>query len=121
MINLGNDAGAQAIISDGKSHGKNWLVGRRGKKCGSAAPATPEPAPTERYVQELTEKIKNDLKGELEAKVNRKVQENMARMMKKLGEANPDLILDITDFCPTASSDQDNNGTPLTQGGATSN
>lgn len=36
---------------------------------------------------------------------------------QKLVEANSWLKLDIRDFCDTVSSDQDDNGTHVTQGG----
>ena len=107
------------MVSGDKEHSRDWLVGRACTKetgqCSSSAAI-----PTEQYVQELTTKIKHDLEIELEAKVNRKVQENLTWVLKKLGDANPDLKLNIGDFCATVSSDQDDNGTPVTQGGATS-
>ncbi|KAL6546384.1 hypothetical protein OROMI_022105 [Orobanche minor] len=40
-------------------------------------------------------------------------------VLKKLGDANPDLKLDIGEFCATVSS-EDDNGTPMTHGGPTS-
>ncbi|KAL6573146.1 hypothetical protein OROMI_012762 [Orobanche minor] len=69
-------------------------------------------APSDQYVQ--------DLEADLEAKVNVKVKENMSWMFKKPRDANPGLKFDITDLCATASSDQDDNGTPFTQGGTDS-
>ncbi|KAL6530168.1 hypothetical protein OROHE_014521 [Orobanche hederae] len=117
MLSTGNDAEADAIASKGKSHAQNWLVGRRGKKAISASTQAP---PIDQFVTELTTKIRNDLEIELEAKVNIKVQENMTSLLKKLGEVNPNLNLDIGEFCATISSDQDDNGTPMTQGGTTS-
>ncbi|KAL6523205.1 hypothetical protein OROGR_016808 [Orobanche gracilis] len=71
------------------------------------------------YVDELTTKIKLGLEIELEAKVNKKVQENLTWVLKKLGDANPDLKLDIGEFCATVSS-EDDNGTPMTKGAPTS-
>lgn len=112
MVEAGRVDEANAMVSGGKDHGRNWLVGRCGKKAGTSS----APAPTNNSVEELTTKIRQDIEAELEAKVNRKVQENMSWLLKKLGEANPDLKLDIPDFCATASSDQDDNGTPMTQG-----
>lgn len=112
----GKEAEANVVASNGKTHARNWLVGRPGKKtCTGSATL----APTEDYVHELTTKIKHDLEGELEARVNKKVQENMTWMLKKLGEANPDLKLDIGEFCAPISSDQDDNGTPTTQAATT--
>ncbi|KAL6563129.1 hypothetical protein OROHE_005716 [Orobanche hederae] len=119
IIALGNDAEADAIVSNGKSHGRNWLVGRRGKRFVSTS--TPAPtAPTEQQIHELMTKIRNDLESELEAKVNKKVQESMIYMLQKIGAANPGLNLDIGEFCVTLSSDLDDHSTLLTQGGTSS-
>ena len=40
----------------------------------------------------------------------------MAWMLKKLGEANPGMNIDVGDFCATESSDHDENGTPFASG-----
>ncbi|KAL6552755.1 hypothetical protein OROHE_008119 [Orobanche hederae] len=117
LVNAGKIAEANALIHGGKSHGRNWLVGRKGKK--PTYDTTPA-APSDEYVQELSAKIKQDLEADLEAKVNVKVKENMSWMLKKLRDANPGLKFDITDLCAIASSDQDDNGTPFTQGGTDS-
>ncbi|KAL6569772.1 hypothetical protein OROMI_014286 [Orobanche minor] len=114
LVNAGKIAEANALVHGGKPHGRNWLVGRKGKK--PTYDTTPA-APSDQYVQELSAKIKQDLEADLEAKVNVKVKENMSWMLKKLRDANPSLKFDITDLCATASSDQDDNGTPFTQGG----
>ena len=117
LVNAGKIAEANALVHGGKPHARNWLVGRKGKKrIDDTTPA----APSDHSVQELSAKIKQDLEADLEAKVNAKVKENMSWMLKKLGEANPGLKFDITDLCATASSDQDDNGTPFTQGGTDS-
>lgn len=115
MLNSGHQAEADAMVTNDKEHGRNWLVGRRGKTYEVKAQA-----PSDQYVQELTTKIKRDLEHELDAKVNKKVQENMTWVLKKLGDANPDLKLDIGDFCATMSSEPEDIGTPMTQDGATS-
>ena len=115
MLKEGIDA--DAMLPDGK-HRPEWLVGRQGASAASEdTHALPEP-----YVAELTTKITQKVECEMEAKVNKKVQENMAWLLKNLGEANPTLKFDIGDFCATFSSDQDDNGTPQTRtpGGATS-
>ena len=108
-----------AMVTHDKAHGRNWLVGRGGNTSGVEAHA-----PSDQYVQELTRKIKLDLELELEAKVNKKVQENITWVLKKLGDANPDLNLNIGDFCPTSSEQGDTGtpmtSTPMTQDGATS-
>ncbi|KAL6517853.1 hypothetical protein OROMI_033554 [Orobanche minor] len=114
LLNAGKIAEANALVHGGKPHGRNWLVGRKGKK--PTYDTTPA-APSDQYVQELSAKIKQDLEADLEAKVNVKVKENMSWMLKKLRDAKPGLKFNITDLCATASSDQDDNGTPFTQGG----
>lgn len=114
MITSGKDGDADNMVSKDKSHGRNWLVGRGGK---NARPTSTTPAPTDNYVQELASKIKQEIESEFDAKMNRKVQENNAWILKKLQDSNPELKFDITDFCATMSSDQDDNDTPLTQRG----
>ncbi|KAK1366152.1 hypothetical protein POM88_041713 [Heracleum sosnowskyi] len=99
------------LIANGKSHGPDWLKGRQGKKADLASTS----ATTDPFIDDLTAKIRRDLEVELEAKVKRKVLDNMAMLLKKLGEANPSLNLDIGDLSPIASED-DENGTPLTAG-----
>lgn len=65
-------------------------------------------------MDDLTAKIKQELKVEFD----KKLQNNMSMLLKKLGEANPDLNLDLGDFscCATMSSEDDENATPLTRG-----
>lgn len=117
MVKQGNDAD---VVFPRKKNRPDWLVGRQGKTVSS----TDMPAVPDTYVEELTVKITQNLENEMDAKVNRKVQENMVWFVKKLGEANPEMKLDLTDFCATLSSDADENGTPITPGtqggGATS-
>uniref|UniRef100_A0A164X872 Uncharacterized protein n=1 Tax=Daucus carota subsp. sativus TaxID=79200 RepID=A0A164X872_DAUCS len=115
LLSSGQQDEADALVSHDKEHGRTWLVGRGGKASG-----VKDHAPSDRFVQELATKIKLDLEQELESKVNKKVQENMAWVLKKLGDANPGLKLDIGDYCPASSSEHDENGTPMTQDGATS-
>ena len=112
----GKEDEANAVASDGRDHAPNWLLGRAGAKPSSMSTSR---ASTEQQVQDLTEKVKN-LETELEAKFQKRLQENMAWMMKKLGEANPGIAFNVEDFCATVSSDQEENGTPTTQGGTTS-
>ena len=38
----------------------------------------------------------------------------MAWFLKKLGDTNPAMKIDIVDFCATFSNDQDDNGTLIT-------
>nr|XP_017228538.1 PREDICTED: uncharacterized protein LOC108203844 [Daucus carota subsp. sativus] len=110
LVNSGKQEDADAMVTSDKDHGRNWLRGRPGQSSSSAVPSD------NNYVNELTAKIKHDLERELEARLNIKVQENMTMMLKRLGNANPDLKLDLGDFCPTISSEQDDTGTPLTGG-----
>ena len=65
-------------------------------------------------MQELTIKIRQELEADLEEKVNTKVKENVSLVLKNLSEANPDLNLDVGDFCVTTTSDEDDIGTPVT-------
>ncbi|KAL8108735.1 hypothetical protein AgCh_024996 [Apium graveolens] len=88
LVNAGNIVEANALVHGGKLHGRNWLVGRKGKKPINDMTYA---APSDQYVQKLSTKIKQDLESDLEAQVNAKVQENMSWMLKKLGEANPSL------------------------------
>ena len=75
MVDAGNIAEADALVSGGKSHKRNWLVGRRGKMA-EKSPTTP--GSSHSYVQELTKKIRKELEADLEAKVNKKVKENVS-------------------------------------------
>ncbi|XP_074369505.1 uncharacterized protein LOC141710913 isoform X2 [Apium graveolens] len=117
LMKEGKEAEANAVASDGKAHAPSWLLGRTGTKSVS----TSTKASTAQQVQDLTEKI-NVLESELEAKFNKKLQENMAWMVKKLGEATPGMIFNLEDVCATVSRDKEENGTLVTQGtqGATS-
>ena len=54
-------------------------------------PTTPQPSAAD--LKQITQ--------ELEAKFNRNLQDNMAWMLKKLGEANTGMKIDIGDFCAT--------------------
>ena len=107
-MDTGNDANE---VIPKKKNRPDWLVGRQGK----VAASTETPATPQSKVEELNAKI-SQLESEMEAKVNRKVQQNMAWLLKKLGEANPGLKVDVTDFCATVSSDGDEFGTPITPG-----
>ena len=88
---------------------------------------------TPTYVKELTTKIKEGLTSELEEKmkkvesefqdrvkkveagVDQKMQQNLAFALKKLGEANPGIKIDIEELCAIVTSENDD-GTPLTGG-----
>lgn len=48
-------------------------------------------------------------------KVNKKVQENMTLLLQKLGEANPNLNIDLADLSATTSINNADD-TPLTGG-----
>ncbi|KAK1402365.1 hypothetical protein POM88_001970 [Heracleum sosnowskyi] len=108
------------LLSDRK-HGPQWLLGR----CVKPSKVSSSNAPTDTYVNELTSKIKQGLAAEVEEKVkqiqaevdeqvNKKVQQNLASVLKKLGEANPNITINIEELCVTAMSDDD--GTPITGG-----
>lgn len=66
-------------------------------------------------VDEVDLKLNRKIEAELDAWVNQKVQDNLTWVLKKLGEANPDLKIDIGELCATISSDRDD-GTPMTGG-----
>ena len=88
-------------------------MGRQDKAVASTE--TPADPITQSTILELNAKIAQ-LESEMEAEVNRKVQDNMVWLLKKLGEANPGLKVDINDFCAIVSSDGDEFGTPITPG-----
>lgn len=109
----GSDGVVQEMISDGKSHGPSWLIGRHTK----SAEVSKYAPTTSTYIQELAAKIRENIADEVEAKVNKKVQnefdakvnqkvrENLTWVLKKLGEANPDMQIDVGDLCATVCSD----------------
>ncbi|KAL8116811.1 hypothetical protein AgCh_023105 [Apium graveolens] len=97
---------ANELLPNGK-HGPNWVVGRKGGMAGSENnPTTPQSSAAD--LKHVTQ--------ELEAKFHRKLQENMAWMLKKLGEANPGMKIDIGDFCASESSDHNENDTHFASG-----
>ncbi|KAL8147668.1 hypothetical protein AgCh_005114 [Apium graveolens] len=104
VLEEGNDA--NELLASGR-HGPDWLVGRRGDMAGSEkGPTTPQPCAAD--LKQITQ--------ELETKFNRKLQDKMAWMLKKLGEANSGMNIDVRNFCVTKSSDHDENGTPFASG-----
>ncbi|KAK1387542.1 hypothetical protein POM88_015720 [Heracleum sosnowskyi] len=118
-VAVGEDA--SELITNGKSHGQEWLKGRHGKTASLASASAPVDDP---FLDDVTEKIKRDLEVELEAKVNKKVQDNMTLLLKKLAKANPGLNMDIVDYCATdccatVPSEHDENATPFTVGTST--
>ncbi|KAK1383111.1 hypothetical protein POM88_020846 [Heracleum sosnowskyi] len=118
MLKDGKDAD---VLLPTKKNRPDWLVGRQGKTVASTETHV-IPIP-EHVVEQLTAKITQNLEREMEDKVNKKVQGNMACFLKKLGEARPDMKLDVAAFCATFSSVQDDPVTPVTpasQSGATS-
>ncbi|KAL6582054.1 hypothetical protein OROMI_006068 [Orobanche minor] len=68
------DSGAvvQELVSDGKSHGPSWLIGRHVKSTKVSGNA-----PTSTYIEELTTRIRQDLVDVVEANVSRKVQDEV--------------------------------------------
>ena len=53
LVNFGNIVEANALVHGGKPHGRNWLVGRKGKK---PTNDTTHAAPSDQYVHELSAK-----------------------------------------------------------------
>ncbi|KAK1401077.1 hypothetical protein POM88_000682 [Heracleum sosnowskyi] len=110
------------LLSDRK-HGPHWLLWR----CVKPSKVSSSNAPRDTYVNKLTTKIKQGVVAEVEekvkqiqeevdAQVNTKVQKNLASVIKKIREANPNIKIDtdIDELCVTATSDDD--GTPITGG-----
>ncbi|KAK1401064.1 hypothetical protein POM88_000669 [Heracleum sosnowskyi] len=110
------------LLSDRK-HGPHWLLWR----CVKPSKVSRSNAPRDTYVNELTTKIKQGVVAEVEEKVkqiqeevdeqvNTKVQKNLASVIKNIGQANPNIKIDIDieELCVTATSDDD--GTPITGG-----
>ncbi|KAL6543390.1 hypothetical protein OROHE_010012 [Orobanche hederae] len=95
------------LLSDRK-HGPNWLL----RRCVKPSKVSSFNAPIDTYVKEkeLPTKIRQGLAAEVQEKVkqiqaeadeqvNRKVQQNLALVLKILGEANPNITIDIEDLC----------------------
>ena len=57
------------------------------------------------YIEELTNKIRQYLVAEVDVKVNQKVHDNLTWVLKNLGEAKPNMKIDIGQVCATFSSD----------------
>ncbi|KAL8148906.1 hypothetical protein AgCh_006059 [Apium graveolens] len=109
--------GVDELISGGKkSHAPGWLIGRHDTKTVKKATST---ASSNQYLQDLTNKIKENCDEEMEAKIekiNQKNQENLALVLKRLADANPGLKIDLDQICGATSSETRANGTPLTGG-----
>ncbi|KAL6560185.1 Multidrug resistance-associated protein 5 [Orobanche hederae] len=121
--------GLDELVSGAKkSHGPGWLIGRHDPKCLKTSTQASAPAPIDSYVQEMTKKIRHEVVVEVEAKLNQKVcaevdgkinqnvQDNLTLVLKKLGEANPILNVDIGEICARISNDTVGDGTPMTDG-----
>ncbi|XP_063940800.1 uncharacterized protein LOC135149309 [Daucus carota subsp. sativus] len=125
QIKISGDGTDELLLSGGKKHGKTWLYGR----CPNAAKVPRSTSSRNSYVEDLACKIKESLaddvkesvskqvQEEVDAQVNKKVQQNLTLALKKIAEANPGIKINMEDFCPPASSD-DENGTPITGGGS---
>lgn len=101
-----NNTEETAFPEDGDSHGPYWLVGRHAKT------ARLRNASSDAYMQQLTTKIRKQVADEMEEKLNQKVQENLARVLKMLAEANPTFNVNMENFYKTST--KDDNGTPVT-------
>ena len=49
------------------------------------------------------------MEAQLESKVNQKVQENLARVLKKLGDANPEMNINVEYLTSTIMSSETDN------------
>ncbi|KAK1375665.1 hypothetical protein POM88_031858 [Heracleum sosnowskyi] len=91
------------------SHGPSWLIGRHVKIVNRTNVGK------DNYAQELTFEIRKQLADEMEEKVNKKVLENMRKLLKQLGEVNPNFNLNVEALCTSNSSDGDDHATPMTE------
>ncbi|KAL6508994.1 hypothetical protein OROHE_021553 [Orobanche hederae] len=117
--------GVNELLLDGKAHGPSWLIGRcvKSDKCSTSGTTNSQISDLttnikQEVVDEMEEKLKKKVQDEVDAQVNKKVQENLTWVLKKLGEVNPSMNINLVELCPTISSN--NNGTPITGGDATS-
>ncbi|KAL6522453.1 hypothetical protein OROMI_031608 [Orobanche minor] len=103
--------GVNELLLDGKAHGPSWLIGRcvNFGKCSTSGTIRQE-------VVEMEEKLKK-VQEEVDAQVN-KVQENLTWVLKKLGEVNPSININLVELCRTISSNNVN--TPIIGGDAIS-
>lgn len=69
---------------------------------------------SEAYIQQLATKLRKQVTDEIKDKVNLKVQASLARVLKMLGDANPNFNINIENLCNTST--EEDNGTPITQG-----
>ncbi|KAK1397559.1 hypothetical protein POM88_007422 [Heracleum sosnowskyi] len=67
----------------------------------------------ERYLLKLEDKVKQ-IQAEVDEQMNKKVQQNLPSVLKKLGEANSNITINIEELCVTTTSNDD--GTPITGG-----
>ena len=126
----GQAEGVDELLLDGKAHGPSWLLGRCPKSTNSSSSGMKESQISELtakirqdVVAEMDEKLKKKVQDEVDAKVNKKVQENLSWVLKKLGEANPGINVNLAELCATMSTDNEGtplneNDTPLTRGGS---
>ena len=59
---------------------------------------------TNAYVNDLRQRLVEEMEAQLESKVNQKVQENLARVLKKLGDTNPEMNINVEDLTSTIIS-----------------
>lgn len=64
---------------------------------------------TNAYVHDLRQRLVEEMEAQLESKVNQKVQENLARVLKKLGDANPEMNINVEDLTSTIMSSETDN------------
>lgn len=90
------------LITNDKAHDRKWIKERHGKSTGLASIL----APTQTYLDDLIAKIRQKLEVEFEEKVNEKIQDNISLSLKKMGKANPNLNMEIGEFCDTLLSEE---------------
>ncbi|KAL8104879.1 hypothetical protein AgCh_028881 [Apium graveolens] len=119
--------GVNELLLDVKGHDPSWIVGRFVKPVKGSSP-------TKSQINDLTEKIREEVTAEIEEKMKQQkeevdakmnmMQENFIWVLRKLGEANPSLNVNMAELCATISSDHDDGTpvtmvTPITRGGST--
>lgn len=94
------------------SHGPNWLLGRSGKcrKTKSQQPKLFSSSTTAAAtnIDDLKKTLREEIMAEMQEMVERKVCEKMSKVIKKLGEMNPEFQhLDVEELCAGGDDTED--------------
>lgn len=101
MAGGGGGNTVETVISNGKSHGRPLLIGRHAKCAKQSTEAL-----TNAYIHDLRQRLVEEMEAKLESKVNQKVQENLAWVLRKLGDANPEMNINVEDLISTIMSSE---------------